>query len=142
MYAMTPKERLLNRLDCKEVDRIPNLSIVKLFAAKYCGYKYGDFCSDYRVLVDAMTRTAKDFHLDVLSTMSDPFRETYDFGAQITIPEDNLPVLHEKFLKSVEEYEKKIKLFDPYHSTRMLDRMKAIELFKKRMVQNFRFLAG
>lgn len=127
---MTPKERLFNRLAGKPVDRMPNLNIVMLFAAQHCGYDYGPFCSDYRVLVDAMTRTAKDFKIDILSTMSDPFREASDYGAKVEIPQDDLPIMRDVLVHDLDEHDK-IKAFDPVASKRMGDRIKAIRLFKE-----------
>jgi MtaA/CmuA family methyltransferase len=127
---MTPKERFYNRLAGKPVDKIPNLNIVMLFAAKYAGVQYGDFCRDYRVLVEAQTKTALDFGLDILSSMSDPYREAYDYGAPVEYREDDLPVCKGPLLGGPEDIDK-LALWDPMQSTRMLDRIRAIELFKK-----------
>lgn len=126
---MTPKERLYARLAGKPVDRIPNLNIVMLFAAQHAGVPYGEFCSDYRTLVKAQEQTAVDFGLDILSTMSDPFRETYDFGAPVTFTPDNLPVCHGPVLQEAEDW-RKLKHYDPLTSIRTLDRVEACRLFK------------
>ena len=77
---MNSKERIYARLAGQPVDRIPNLNIVMLFAAQHAGIPYKKFCTDYRYLVEAQTRTAEDFGLDILSTMSDSYREVSDFG--------------------------------------------------------------
>ena len=127
---MTPKERLWNRLAGKKVDKIPNLSIVMLFAARYTGDKYGTFCRDYRVLVPSMIKTARDFGIDILSTMSDPFRESYDFGAKVRFQEDDLPLMTEPLISSTDEI-RLLKRWDPMTSTRMLDRINACRLMKE-----------
>lgn len=127
---MTPKQRFYARLAGKPVDKIPNLNIVMLFAARYAGVKYGAFCSDYRVMAQAQARTAMDFGIDILSTMSDPFRETYDFGAKVVFREDDLPVCEAPLLTGPEDIGK-LKKFDPMQSTRMLDRVRAIEWFRR-----------
>ncbi len=127
---MTPRERLYARLKGNEVDKIPNLNIVMLFAAKYAGVKYGEFCRDYRKLVFAQMKTAEDFGLDILSVMSDPNREVADYGAEVTFVEDDLPVCREILVKEVEELSK-IKKWDPLKSERMLDRIKAVQLFRE-----------
>jgi uroporphyrinogen decarboxylase len=124
---MTPKERLFARMDGKPVDKIPNLNIVMLFAAKYAGVKFGAFCSDYRVMAHAATVTAKKFGIDILSTMSDAYRETYDYGADVRYQEDDLPICHGAFLTRPEDIDK-LKPWDPLESVRMLDRIKAVEL--------------
>lgn len=127
---MTPKERLYGRLKGSEVDKIPNLNIVMLFAAKYAGVKYGEFCRDYRKLVFAQLKTAEDFGLDILSVMSDPNREVADYGAEVVFAEDDLPICREVLVKEAGELSK-IKKWDPMKSERMLDRIKAVELFKE-----------
>lgn len=127
---MTPKERVMNRLEGKPVDKIPNFNIVMLFAAKHAGVQYGDFCFDYRKLVEAQYKTAVDFGIDILSTMSDPYRETHDYGVPIKRVEDDLPVCEGILIGDIDEMDK-VKLWDPMTSTRMLDRILAVELFKK-----------
>lgn len=127
---MNAKERLYARLAGKPVDKIPNLNIVMLFAAQHAGIRYGDFCGDYRSLVTAQEKTAIDFGLDILSTMSDPFRETYDFGAPVSFVLDDLPVCRGALLQEASDW-RKLKHYDPMQSTRMLDRIKACALFKE-----------
>lgn len=136
---MTPKERLFARLAGGKVDRVPNLSIVMLFAAQYAGIPYGRFASNYRSLVEAQTRTAVDFGLDILSTMSDPFRETADFGARVTFPEDDLPRCETLLLDEAGDW-KELKPFDPLASGRILDRIRAVELFKRQMGEEYPIL--
>lgn len=127
---MTPKERLFARLAGQTVDKVPNLTIVMQFAARYAGIPYGAFCSDYRALVAAQTKTAKDFGLDILSTMSDPYRECFDFGAKVHYREDDLPVCEAPLLLEAGDY-RKLSSWDPMQSVRMLDRIRAIELFRQ-----------
>lgn len=136
---MTPKERLFNRLQGKPVDKVPNLNIVMLFAAKYANIPYDKFAYDYKYLVEAQTKTAVDFGIDILSTMSDPYREASDIGANIIRVEDSLPICHDIFIQSTDDI-KKLKYIDPLCSTRMLDRIKAIELFKKENGDHFPIL--
>lgn len=138
---MTPKERLYARLAGKPVDRIPNLNIVMLFAAQHAGVPYGEFCSDYRTLVKAQEQTAVDFGLDILSTMSDPFRETYDFGAPVTFTPDNLPVCHGPVLQEAEDW-RKLKHYDPLTSIRTLDRVEACGCSRRTTARNTPFWAG
>lgn len=128
--VMTPKERVFARLQGQPVDKTPNFSIVMLFAAKYAGIPYGQFATDYRSLVKAQTETAVAFGLDILSTMSDPFRETADFGARITFPHDDLPRCESLLLGEASDW-RKLKPLDPLSSVRMLDRIRAVDLFRK-----------
>ncbi len=127
---MTPKERLYNFIEGKPVDRVPNLNILMLFAAKYIDQPYGKFCQDYRVLVEGNVRCNKEFDIDLLSTMSDPYRETADFGAEMVYPEDDLPHCKGSLLQNIEDV-KHLQLFDPWKGRRFRDRLQAIELYKE-----------
>ncbi len=127
---MNAKERVMNRLKGKPVDRAPNACLTMAMGPKYINKSFSDFYLDYRVLVEANLKLCHDFELDILGTISDPYREAYDFGAKIEFPQDSIPICKEYLIQSPEDM-KKLKVFDPYSSTRILDRIKAIELFKK-----------
>jgi len=132
---MTPYERVFARLSGKPVDRIPNLNILMAFAAKYIGVSYDKYCTDYRLLVDANIKCNEQFGIDMLSTMSDPLRETSDFGAKVIFNYDAQPRCQEDFIKEHQDV-KKLKFFDPNKSKRMYDRIQAIELYKKETGNN------
>jgi uroporphyrinogen decarboxylase len=127
---VTPKQRVFERIAGNKVDKIPNLSISSLFSAKYSDIDYDTFCCDYRALVAAQSKTAKDFGLDVLSTISDPYRETYDFGAKVKFFKDDPPVCDISTINTLKNWHR-LKAWDPFESNRFLDRLKAVELFKK-----------
>lgn len=126
---MTSKERLFAMLEGKEVDRVPNLNILMMFAAKYINKPYSEFCQDYKVLVEGNVTCNEIFSIDLLSTMSDPYRETYDFGTELEFVYNDLPRCKSHLLKTIED-EKNLTLFDPLKSTRILDRINAIKLYK------------
>ena len=127
---MTPRERLFARLNGQAVDRAPNLTILMQFAARYIGKPYDQFCQDYRVMVEANLRCNDDFGIDLLSTMSDAYRETADFGAAVSFPYDALPVCTELLLRETSDIGK-LHLFDPWQSVRILGRVHAIALYKE-----------
>lgn len=128
--TMTSYERVHNRLQGKPVDRAPNLNILMAFASQFIVAGFDKFCLDYRVLVEANIKCNEYFGIDMLNTMSDAFRETYDFGAKIEFPHDSLPICREHFIKEPSDL-MKLKLFDPLSSTRILDRIRAVELYKR-----------
>ena len=132
--TMTPKERFLKRMKGESVDKIPNFNIVMEWAAKYVNQPMDKFCSDYRVLVDGNIKTAEDFGIDILNTMSDPTRETADYGADIVWKDDKIPLPndHNPFIQTAADV-KKLKPINIYDSVRMLDRLRAVELYKKEM---------
>jgi len=109
---MNAYQRVMNRLQGKPVDKVPNLNILMAFAARYAGVSFDKFCGDHKYLVESNIKCCEDFGIDMLSTMSDPFRETYDFGASIKFPYDNLPLLKEPFIKEPLDI-KKLKPFLP-----------------------------
>ena len=133
---MNSKESVMNRLQGKAVDRAPNTSLIMSFAPRYIGKPSSEFFLDYRVLVESSIKTNIDFGLDIMSTISDSYREAYDFGVKIEFPHDSLPVSKEHFIETYDDL-KKLKVFDPYESTRMLDRIKAVELLKKEVGSDY-----
>ena len=126
---MTPKERVMNWLSGKHVDRIPNFNILMTFAARYIGRGMDEFCRDPRVLVEGNFAANEAFGIDLLNTMSDAYRETADYGAPIRYPADGLPVC-EHLITEPKDIEK-LRPFRIEDSTRMLDRLRAIELYKR-----------
>ncbi|CAA7602433.1 Uroporphyrinogen decarboxylase [Acididesulfobacillus acetoxydans] len=127
---MNSKERLTRRLAGKPVDRAPNCNLIMAFAPLYIGKPQSQFYLDYKVLVESNLRVAKDFDLDILGAISDPFREVFDFGGKVEFPEDDIPLCSDNLLKSYEDLPK-LQIFDPYRSTRMQDRIQGIELYKR-----------
>ena len=127
---MTPRERVFARLAGRPVDRVPNLSIIMLFAARYIEQPYDRFCQDYRVMVEGNLRCAEAFGLDVVTVMSDAYTEAADYGATVTFPYDSLPVCEGHLLEGPADLGK-LHPFDPWATPRMSNRLKAIELYKK-----------
>jgi MtaA/CmuA family methyltransferase len=136
---MTSFERYQNILDGKNSDILPRLPILMQFAAEYIGSNYGQFASDFQTLVKANIECAKDFEFDQLSTISDSYRETAGFGADIEFIKDGVP----KCIKPPLEESKNISSLltpSPLKSTRMLDRIKAIDSYKKRFGNSYSIL--
>lgn len=130
--TLTPYQRLQAALDGRfgDLDRLPNLNILMFFAAHYIDKPFGEFCTDCNVLVDGNIQAVEKFGIDILSTMSDPVRETADFGTEMIFPNDDLPHPKQVLLPDLEDV-KNLKLFDPWKSTRILDRINGIKLFKQ-----------
>ena len=63
-------------------------------SASRCRFYY----QDYRVLVDANLAVVRDFDVDIVQAISDPFREAHDFGAVIEFPDDDLPICRRPLL--------------------------------------------
>jgi MtaA/CmuA family methyltransferase len=113
----------------EQVDFLPRIPIVMQYAAEYIGSNYGAFASDYRVLVEANCRCARDFGFEQLSAISDPYRETSAFGGQITYVRDGVP----RCIPPLENSNDISILLrpDPRTSHRMADRVRAISEYKR-----------
>ena len=129
---MNSLERVNNILDNKPIDRVPVTPILMQFAAKFINKPFSRYLLDYRTLVESHLRCHEKFGFDMLMTLSDAYRETFDFGANIEFPYDSLPLSKEPFIQSYSDIVK-LKKINPLDSTRMWDRIKAVELYKKEM---------
>lgn len=136
---MNPCERVFRRIEGKPVDKIPNLNIIMLFAAKYIGIPYKKYVTDYRYLVEGNIKCCDKFGIDMVSVISDPYRETFDYGANVVFPDDDVPICTEAMIKSYTDI-KKISVRNPLKSERMLDRIRAIELYKKEVGDRYPIL--
>lgn len=132
MPTMTSTERLAARMKGDLVDRIPNMSLVMQFAADEIGAPLAQYYQDYNVLCEANFKTVEAYQLDLVDAISDPFRETADYGAAIKFPEDDLPVC-EPLLSDPRDL-KTLAFPDPLKpGSRMRDRVDAIRLFHARV---------
>lgn len=133
---MTPRERYLAVLRGDRPDLLPRLPILMQFAAEHIGSNYGAFASDYRVLVEANIRCAEEFGIDQLNTMSDPYRETAGFGAQIEFPRDSVPVCLQPPLEDDPDPARLSKP-DPLRAPRMRDRIEAVRAYRARTGERY-----
>jgi len=137
--SMTPYERVFARLKGLPVDRIPNLSILMTFAAKYIGKRYDQYVRDFRILVEGNIRCCKDFEIDMLSVISDPMRETHAFGAEVVFPVDGVPYAQAPFINSFKDLEN-LSSKDPLDEVRLFDRVQAVYLYKQECAQEYPIL--
>ena len=137
-FRMNACQRYMAALDGLPVDHLPRTPILMQFAAEFIGSDYAAFASDHRVLVAANEACAREFGIDQLSCISDPYRETHGFGASIeyvkTGPPHSTHPLHGTKDLSV------LAKPDPHGSERMLDRVRAVELYHQRHHGEFSIL--
>ena len=139
MIILKPIDRVQRRLDGREVDKIPNLNIIITFAAKYINIPYKKYISDFKYLVEGNIRCCNEFGIDMVSTISDPCREGYDMGAKIKFPEDDVPSFVDPLIDNFDEL-KNLSVVDPSNGKRMLDRIKAVKLYKEKVGQKYPIL--
>jgi uroporphyrinogen decarboxylase len=106
--------------------------ILMHFAARYSGTTYSRFASDFSVLVDCNIRCLEDFDLDAVGLISDPYRETAAFGADIHFPHDAVPQCRQSIIRSIDDA-RQLKNPDVCQHERTLDRMKGAEEYRKRI---------
>jgi len=133
---MNSKERVYARINNQPVDRIPNLNILMLFAAKEIGVTYSEYCQDYRKLVHGNIVCMKKYGIDAVSAISDPMRECADMGMKIVFPVDGVPCEKELLIKEKQDL-LKLKPVLPANGRRMSDRLSAVDLFKKEVGNEF-----
>ncbi|MEI6050579.1 MAG: uroporphyrinogen decarboxylase family protein [Bacteroidota bacterium] len=137
---MTGLERTLSFIKGETVDHPPFHPIIMRWAAKYVGIKYRDFCLDPLSKCRAMILCAKDFDIDWVTVMSDPWAEASAFGIQVEYPEDNLPIdTGGHFPDAVSA--SKIRRYNALENQRCLNRLVEIREFK-RLTDNELFIVG
>ncbi len=129
---MNSRERFEHRLRGSAVDRPPNFDIMMTFAAHYIGERLQRYYLDHRVLVGANLAVLEEFSLDIVQSISDPYREAADFGLQVEFPEDGLPVRKKPLLENPADLST-LKAPKPGSCARMSDRLEAIRLFRDRV---------
>jgi MtaA/CmuA family methyltransferase len=127
---MNSLERFQKRLRGEPVDRPPNFDILMTFAAHHIGQPLASYYREARVLVDANLAVCKDFELDIVQAISDPYREASDFGLEVEFPADNLPVNRKPLIMEPNNI-KQLVPPDPSTGPRMSDRVEAVRLFRE-----------
>ncbi len=89
---MQSLQRLQNLQSGKPVDRVLNFDIFMMRAAHHIGAPLSKYYLDYRVLCEANLAVLKEFDLDIVQAISDPYREAVDTGLEVEFPTDNLPL--------------------------------------------------
>ncbi|HEY3416614.1 MAG TPA: uroporphyrinogen decarboxylase family protein, partial [Armatimonadota bacterium] len=94
---MTGLERVRALLAGEPCDHLPVQPMVMLYAAKYAGIPFREYCCDGRKMAEAQLLTAREFQLDALLTCSDPAREVCDIAGDASVEwfDDQPPAIHE-----------------------------------------------
>lgn len=87
---MTPKQRIQATIRGEAVDRPAVTPIFMSWAAHFIGRTYRDYYLDGDVLVASQLAVAEAFHLDQVSAISDPWRESSAYGMEFDYPENGV----------------------------------------------------
>jgi MtaA/CmuA family methyltransferase len=111
-------------------DRIFFRPILMHFAARFNNTTYGEFASDYRTLVESNIRAMEHFDTDMVSLISDPYRETSAFGAPVEFIKEGVPRCLDLIVTTDDDVDN---LPDPdvYKCERTLDRIKGAAMFQQ-----------
>ena len=126
---MTPRERYETLCSGGTPDHVPRVPILMQRAAEQIGQNYAAFASDHRVMVAANRHIAEHFGMDQVSTISDPYRETAGFGAELEFPADHPPVCRVPLLEADKDLAR-LPVPDPEQAPRMRDRIDAVRLYR------------
>lgn len=129
---MTKKKRFEDLRNGKDPGYTLFSPILMHFAARYGGKTYGEFASDYRVLVETNLRALEDFDLDMVGLISDPYRETAAFGADIEFVPEEVPRCHSTLVRSMEDV-MALKNPDVYREERTRDRIRGAAYYQKHL---------
>lgn len=127
---MTGLQRTTEFIRGADVDHPPFHPIIMRWAARYAGVKYRDFCTVPAAKCMAMIRCARDFGIDWVTVMSDPWAEASAFGVEIHYPEDSLPVDTGGHLPDA-AHAAALNPYDPLQSSRCANRISEIREFSK-----------
>jgi len=127
---MTGLERTLLFLKGESVDHPPFHPIIMRWAAWYARVKYRDFCLDPSSKCKAMLTCAKDFNIDWVTVMSDPWAEASAFGIEVEYPDNSLPIDRSGHLPDAKTASA-IKHYNPLENSRCKNRIAEIKEFGK-----------
>lgn len=122
---MNSLQRLENMLSGKPIDRVPNFDIFMTRAAHHINVPLSKYYLDHRVLCEANLAVLRDFDLDIVQAISDPYREAADTGLEVEFPINNLPLNKKPLIAKPEDLNSlrfPVNDFGP----RMTDRLEAV----------------
>lgn len=128
---MTPKQQFDRfMMQGAQSGYVPFHPILMHFAARFSGHTYGELASDYKVLVDCNIKAMEFFGADWVELISDPYRETSAFGANVEFIPEGVPKCLNHVVHTMDDVIS-LKNPDVYKAARTLDRIKGAELYQK-----------
>ncbi len=95
------------------------------FATHFIGQPLSAYYLDYRVLCAANLAMLEPFGLDIVQTISDPYREAYDLGLEVEFPHDGLCLSKKPLIVEPHDVDK-LHPIAPEQGQRMNDRLEAV----------------
>ena len=133
---MTSKEEFLELVNGVKPGRVLFYPIVMHFAARFNSHTYGELASDYRVLVESNIKCLHHFDFDMVSLISDPYRETAAFGAPVEFVAEGVPRCLKQMINGPEDI-LALKKPDVMRSARTLDRINGARYYRELLKDKF-----
>lgn len=132
---MNSRERVLNLIAGKPVDRPPAMAITMMWAADLIGAKYHDYATRAEIQAAGQIAASRQFGFDHVSVISDPCCEAADLGAAIFYPPDGPPaIIEEKALLADAATLSSLRVLDPHRAgSRMANRIAAVRMLRNQM---------
>ncbi|MGA2544060.1 MAG: uroporphyrinogen decarboxylase family protein [Verrucomicrobiota bacterium] len=132
---MNSRERVLNLIEGKPVDRPPAMPITMMWSADLIGVNYHDYATRAQIQAAAQCAAAGQFGFDHVSVISDPCCEAADLGADIFYPPDGPPAIIEKnALLADPSVLGTLRVPDPHRAGgRMANRVAAVRLLRHQL---------
>jgi uroporphyrinogen decarboxylase len=127
---MSKKTEFQKLLAGEPTARVQFYPILMHFAARYNGNTYAEFASDHRVLVESNIRCLRRFDADMVSLISDPYRETAAFGAEVKFVPEGVPQCMSKVVETPEDVPNLTKP-DVLLNPRTLDRINGARYYRE-----------
>lgn len=137
---MNSLQRTQDFIDGLSVDRPPFHPILMRLASKYAGFRYKDFCLDWKTKYEANMICSKDFGYDWINVLSDPYSEASGYGLKLIYPADDLPQVAEFLIKDISDIDN-LKVIKASDHERMRTRVNEIREFS-RTSGNSQFICG
>lgn len=129
---MNSLQRLHNLLQGAPVDKTLNFDIFMMRAAHHIDAPLSKYYLDHRVLCDANLAVLKEFDLDIVQAISDPYREAADAGLEVEFPDDNLPLSKKPLIVEPDDL-KHINFPAQNFGPRMTDRLNGIRAMREQV---------
>jgi MtaA/CmuA family methyltransferase len=127
--SMTSLQRYLGMLNGTPIDFVPRIPILMQFATEFIGSNYAAFAGDYHILTRANLQCARHFGIDQMNTMSDPYRETQGYGAEIIYEKNSVPHCKQHPLENSMDLDR-LPRPKPLEAERMRDRIEAVRTYR------------
>lgn len=129
--SMTGLERVKAVVEGRDYDRPPVAPMLMLFAGKYAGIPFGEYCRSGEKMAEAQLKAMRGIGTDIVLVCSDPAREVIDIAGEESVKwfDDQPPAIIEELAALSDKSRlKTLRKPEPAKRGRMYDRVKAVNI--------------